>query len=94
MTVLVEALFVETLLFEDSRRRFSCGVRELKAVERLRLRKMCDVMLPKPFNGTKMNERLPSRIQIEAFQYVHSAGALVTLKATGANFLPARWALI
>jgi hypothetical protein len=32
MTVLVEALFAETLLFEDSRRRFSCGVRELNAV--------------------------------------------------------------
>jgi hypothetical protein len=32
MTVLVEALFAETLLFEDSRRRFSCGVRELKAI--------------------------------------------------------------
>jgi len=31
MTVLVEALFAETLLFEDSRRWFSCGVRELLA---------------------------------------------------------------
>ena len=30
MTVLVEALFAETILFEDSRRCFSCGVRELK----------------------------------------------------------------
>jgi hypothetical protein len=29
MTVLVEALFAETLLFEDSRRCFSCAVREL-----------------------------------------------------------------
>ena len=31
MTVLVEALFAETLLFEDSRRGGSCGVRELRS---------------------------------------------------------------
>jgi hypothetical protein len=36
MTVLVEALFAETLLFEDSRRRFSCGVRELRSSSRKR----------------------------------------------------------
>jgi len=30
MTVLIEALFAETLLFEDSRRCFSCGVQEVK----------------------------------------------------------------
>ena len=31
MTVLVEALFADTPLFEDSRRGSSCGVRELRS---------------------------------------------------------------
>ena len=48
MTVLVEALFAETLLFEDSRRRFSCGVRELNAVH---LCKRVKVLRPANING-------------------------------------------
>jgi hypothetical protein len=51
MTVLVEALFAETLLFEDSRRRFSCGVRELNAVH---LCKRVKVLRPANINGVYM----------------------------------------